>query len=69
MPELTKASAATFSPTCFMQTMARLPTNDMPRASSMAVFSLDDHVRWTLRSAASGWLWIYSVISVDGVPG
>lgn len=56
-------------PTCFMQTSARLPQNDMPRASSMAVFSLADHLQWTFRSAASGWFWMYSVISVEGVPG
>ena len=58
--ELTKASAATFMPTCFMQTSARLPANDMPSASSTAVFSFDDHVRWTPRAAARGCPWMYS---------
>ena len=69
MPELTKASAATFMPTCFMQTSARLPANDMPRASSMAVFSLVDQRQWTPRSLARALPWMYSVFSVEGVPG
>ncbi len=52
-----------------MQTSARLPANDMPSASSIAVFSFDDHVQWMPRSAVSGCVWMYSVISVEGVPG
>ena len=67
--ELTKASAATFMPTCFMHTRARFPANDMPSASSIAVFSLADHVQWMPRWAVSGCPCIYSVISVEGVPG
>ncbi len=69
MAELMKASDATFSPTCFMQTMARLPANDIPRAASMAVFSLQLQRARIPRSCASADCWIYSVISVDGVPG
>ncbi len=69
MAELTKASAATFRPTCFMQTIERLPANDMPSAASTAVFSLVDQALWIPRSAVSGWPWMYSVISVEGVPG
>ena len=42
---------------------------DMPRAASMAVFSFVDHRLWTPRSLASGDSWMYSVISVEGVPG
>ena len=52
-----------------MQTSARRPANDMPRAASMAVFSLADQVQWMPRSAVSGCSWMNSVISVEGVPG
>ncbi len=69
IPEFTKASAATFIPTCFIETMERFPQNDIPRASSTAVFSLDDQWEWIPRSFVSGWLCTNSRISVDGVPG
>ncbi len=62
-------SAATFKPTCFIQTRARLPAYDIPMAASIAVFSLADQQRCTLPSSACLECWIYSVISVDGVPG
>ena len=52
-----------------MQTRARLPTNDMPRAASSAVFSLADQLQWMPRSRVRGCIWINSVISVEGVPG
>ncbi len=52
-----------------MQTIERLPANDMPSAASTAVFSLVDQALWIPRSAVSGWPWMYSVISVEGVPG
>ncbi len=42
--ELIKGSAATLSPTCFIQTMALLPAYDIPNAVSIAVFSLADHI-------------------------
>ena len=35
----------------------------------MALFSLVDHWEWTRRSRASAEPWMYSMISVDGVPG
>ena len=69
MAEFTKGSAQTFSPTCFIHTSARLPIYDIPSAASMAVFSFVDQRLWTPRSLASGDSWIYSVISVEGVPG
>gem|GEM_PF-6493803 len=69
MAEFTKASAATFNPTCFMQTSAFLPAYDMPMALSMAVFSLADQFDLIWRSFASAEACMYSVISVDGVPG
>ena len=43
--------------------------NDMPRAASMAVFSLVHQREWRPRSLAKALAWMYSVISVDGVPG
>ena len=67
--ELIKQSAATFMPTCFMQTSARLPTNDIPKAASIAVFSLAAQRLCMFRSLVTGDDWIYSVISVEGVPG
>ena len=67
--ELMKQSAATFMPTCFMQTNARLPAYDIPNAASMAVFSLADQRLCMFRSFVIGDSWIYSVISVEGVPG
>lgn len=39
-----------------MQTSARLPANDMPSASSMAVFSFDDHVRVHVALRSQGML-------------
>ena len=69
MAELMKQSAATFMPTCFMQTSERLPAKDMPRAASMAVFSLVHQWLCMLRVAVTGDAWMYSVISVEGVPG
>ena len=69
MAELTKASAATFRPTCLKHTKARFPAYDMPSAASMAVFSLADHTLCTLRAAANVDCCTYSMISVDGVPG
>ena len=52
-----------------MLTVARLPQNDMPMASSIAVFSLLDQWECSLRSRAIGEDCTYSRISVDGVPG
>ena len=52
--ELIKQSAATFMPTCFMQTNARLPTNDIPSAASMAVFSLEAQRLWIFCSVVIG---------------
>ncbi len=52
-----------------MQTSARRPANDMPNASSMAVFSFADQAQWMPRRAARGWAWMNSAISVEGVPG
>ena len=69
MAELMKQSAATFMPTCFMQTSARLPTKDMPKAASMAVFSLAAQRLCMFLSLVMGDIWMYSVISVEGVPG
>ena len=66
---LTKASAQTFMPTCFIHTSARLPAYDMPSAASIAVFSLVHQRLRTPRSRANGLCWINSVISVEGVPG
>ena len=67
--ELTKGSAATFSPSCFMDMMARLPQNDIPKASSNAVFSLDDQWEWMPRDLATSLHCTNSRISVEGVPG
>lgn len=64
-----KGSAATLSPTCFMQTRLRFPAYDMPSAASRAVFSL---VLQAERTVFPGSRWarcINSVISVEGVPG
>ena len=36
-------SAATFTPTCFMQARARAPAIDAPTATSKVTFSLGDH--------------------------
>ena len=36
-------SDATFSPTCFMVTIARVPPTAAPSATSIATFSLLDH--------------------------
>jgi hypothetical protein len=57
-------SAATLTPTCFMQATARAPPNDAPMATSRATFSLGAH-------EASIWpyLTMFSRISVEGVPG
>ena len=52
-----------------MHTSARFPAYDIPRAASMAVFSLQHHLLWIFRPRAVGLFWIYSVISVEGVPG
>ena len=69
MAEFTKASAATFSPTCFMQAITRPPAYETPNAASTAVFSFVHQVLCRPRSRAKGCRWIYSVISVLGVPG
>ena len=66
--EFINASAATFNPTCFMQTRALFPAQLMPRASSYATFSLVDQNAWMsplflVRRSMN------SKISVDGVPG
>ena len=52
-----------------MQTNARLPAYDIPMADSMAVFSLADHNDLIFFSLACFDPWIYSAISVEGVPG
>ena len=57
-------SAATFTPTCFMQDRARAPVMAAPKETSTATFSLGAH--WQL---ISGYLAQNSVISVLGVPG
>ena len=59
-----RGSQATFSPTCFMETMARAPRMDAPMPTSRATFSFGDHSLYTSSYRASS-----SVISVDGVPG
>ena len=69
MAELIKQSAATFMPTCFMQTSERFPAKDIPKAASIAVFSLEHQRLWIPFSAVTGDIWMYSVISVEGVPG
>ena len=57
-------SAATFTPTCFMQVMARAPAMAAPKATSVATFSLGAHWQSTSGKRAT-----HSVISVLGVPG
>ncbi len=57
-------SAATFSPTCFIVTMARAPPNAAPTHSSKATFSLEDQCA----STSSYWPRLSST-SVLGVPG
>ena len=52
-----------------MQTNAFFPAYDMPMALSMAVFSLADQLDLIFLSLASLEACMYSVISVDGVPG
>ena len=66
--EFTNGSAATLSPTCFIETSARRPAKQAPSASSYAVFSLAHQAangRPCLRRCSSR----YSRISVAGVPG
>src|SRR6266511_1217843 len=60
-------SAATFRPTCFIVTRARVPPSDAPSATSIATFSFVDHSTWTRRSASDRTS--ASRISVLGVPG
>ena len=69
MEAFMNGSAATFKPTCFMQTMERLPAYDMPMADSMAVFSLPAQMLCTSPARPCLEFWINSVISVEGVPG
>ena len=52
-----------------MHTMLLHPEYDMPRADSMAVFSFELQEQWIPFSRETGECWIYSVISVLGVPG
>ena len=57
-------SAATLSPTCFIDVIVRMPAMAAPADDSSAVFSLGAH-----SEAISGYLAIFSSISVLGVPG
>ena len=61
---LMSGSAATFTPTCFIVTRARLPAMDRPRAASRATFSFTDHSAYVPGSFENA-----SSVSVDGVPG
>jgi len=76
--EFTKGSIATLSPTCFIETMVRLPAKDTPSADSYAVFSLVHHWATGRKSLAPMLSSLsvllmhsckYSMISVAGVPG
>jgi hypothetical protein len=62
-------SAATLSPTCFIETSARLPQYETPTPSSRATFSLADHRPAMRRPSRFAWSWIAWKISVEGVPG
>ncbi len=66
--EFMKGSAATLRPTCFIDVIARRPANEVPSASSYAVFSLV-HQAACGRPCACEYRTRYSRISVDGVPG
>ena len=57
-------SAATFTPTCFMQASERTPESAPPMATSSATFSFTDHSAWMPFSCDS-----VSSTSVLGVPG
>ena len=57
-------SAATFSPTCFIETKDLAPAIDAPAPTSKATFSFVDH-----SEHISSYVEIFSSISVPGVPG
>ena len=58
-------SIATFSPTCFIAVSARTPAREAPMTTSMATFSLTDHSQLI----SPLYLPMFSMISVEGVPG
>jgi hypothetical protein len=62
-----KASAATFSPTCFVVTSERLPVKDTPKAASSEVFSFAHHL--AIGPPLLNSFIRYCKISEDGVPG
>ena len=66
--EFINGSAATFKPTCFIETIARFPANETPRDCSYATFSLT-HQLARMGSPSLAFLMRYSIISEAGVPG
>ncbi len=60
-------SAATLTPTCFMEHMVRRPTVAAAEATSRATFSLVEYSKY--RSLSCDILKKFSAISEEGVPG